>query len=255
MRFVDESQNVEVSEGEFSFEVIDADAPPPPPPPPPTPPSWLFRGLTGYTLVPSPPNNLEPTTLVLFGWTPDLCFLVSEATVVDPGHVTFALGPVPGCGDTARTWQQAFDLGLLAAGDHAMRIDMTVTGDPADSGIVVLRTGTFSFGVFDGLTPPPPPPPPPADSLISPSRPNPFRSVTRFAVHMDAAAPVQVVIYDLTGREVARVWNGMLAEGSREFFWDGRRNDGTRAPGGIYFTRVVTPDRVETRRIVLLSAP
>ena len=62
-------------------------------------------------------------------------------------------------------------------------------------------------------------------------------------------------MFDLSGRRVATVFRGLMPAGTSQLAWNGRRMDGRRAPGGIYFTRLTLPDRVVTRRVVLLTTP
>ena len=59
-------------------------------------------------------------------------------------------------------------------------------------------------------------------------------------------------IFDVNGRRVATLFRGTLAVGNREFRWNGRRDDGSRAAIGVYFSRVAFSHRVVTRRLVML---
>ena len=46
-----------------------------------------------------------------------------------------------------------------------------------------------------------------------------------------------------------------LPKGTSTLAWNGRRSDGSRAPGGIYFYRLTRPGQVMNRRVVLLGSP
>jgi hypothetical protein len=73
-------------------------------------------------------------------------------------------------------------------------------------------------------------------------RPNPAplgRSVVRF----DLAQPgrVRLALYDVRGREVARLVDGETAAGAHARSWDGRDAQGRAVPGGVYFARLIAP--------------
>jgi hypothetical protein len=235
-RFISADSNV-VAEGDFGFRVwADPDTPPPPAPAgPPNFPSVYIRCLSGwYTL--DPPTTQAPTTLVLWGWFPYLCGEVADAAVVSPDHVRLTLRPGPACDDTTATWSQAFDLGVLPAGAHPVRITLDVRDDPSLE--VGVREATITLHVDD--------------QVVSASVPNPFVTNTRFSVVTGEEGPVDVGIYDLHGRRVATLFRGTAPAGCREFVWNGRRDDGSRAAIGIYFSRVAFSNRVVTRKLVML---
>lgn len=73
--------------------------------------------------------------------------------------------------------------------------------------------------------------------------PNPFNPVTRIVYEIDAAAgtgriPLTLRIFDVNGRSVATLVSGAQAAGRHEVGWDGRGDDGTPAPSGIYFAQL-----------------
>jgi hypothetical protein len=111
-----------------------------------------------------------------------------------------------------------------------------------------------TFLVVEAGPPPPPPPPPPTDSLTA-SVPNPFAEQSRFSVVTDAPTSLDIGVYDLQGRIVRPIFRGILPSGTRDFAWDGRRQDGSRATPGVYFYRMTQAGRVHSRRVVLLGTP
>ena len=69
------------------------------------------------------------------------------------------------------------------------------------------------------------------------ARPNPARPPVRFQVAAGLGAlPVELRIFDAAGRCV-RVLRGPRRSAPRDFAWDGRDEQGTSLPGGIYFCR------------------
>ena len=76
---------------------------------------------------------------------------------------------------------------------------------------------------------------------FSGARPNPFRVSTEVVFSLGHASRVNLVVYDVLGREVKSVAKGLwLTAGPQHLAWDGRRTDGTSAAAGVYFVRLET---------------
>ena len=90
---------------------------------------------------------------------------------------------------------------------------------------------------------------------LSENRPNPFAAATRFSVTLDRPGPVDIGIFDLGGRRLFTVHRGDLPAGTREFAWDGRLADGSRAQDGVYFYRVDAGTETLAKKLVLLRSP
>ncbi|SHK50363.1 T9SS type A sorting domain-containing protein [Rhodothermus profundi] len=78
--------------------------------------------------------------------------------------------------------------------------------------------------------------------------PNPFQRATRMALELLQAAQVQVRVYDLLGREVARLAEGMWLPGTHMLEW---KPEGTVAPG-MYLIRVEVGAFSTTRKVVVI---
>ncbi|MBN1894490.1 T9SS type A sorting domain-containing protein [bacterium] len=77
--------------------------------------------------------------------------------------------------------------------------------------------------------------------------PNPFNSSVSVRVDMREGGRADLAVYDVTGREVAKLWEGLLVRGARRFTWNGEG-----LPGGVYLCRLRTEHGVsETIRLVL----
>ena len=74
------------------------------------------------------------------------------------------------------------------------------------------------------------------DLLVHPS-PNPFDGPLRLEATLPQGGTVSVGIFDVTGRLVRSLRPGSLAAGARTVVWDGRSQEGTSVPGGIYYYR------------------
>lgn len=101
----------------------------------------------------------------------------------------------------------------------------------------------------------------PADELASPIAEMPHfpsdlsvRGGTRLVVTLEVATSVELALYDVAGRLVCRLWNGLLPAGTRSFDWDLRTESRVRAEPGVYFVRLRTPSHTTIRRLVIVPS-
>ncbi len=78
----------------------------------------------------------------------------------------------------------------------------------------------------------------PSTFAVQPNYPNPFNPSTVISFDLPAAADVSVVVYDLLGREVIRLVEGMREAGTHRVTWDAVAHGGPVA-SGMYIVRVV----------------
>ncbi len=81
--------------------------------------------------------------------------------------------------------------------------------------------------------------------------PNPFNPVTNFQFSIANRQLTILKVYDLLGREVARLVNEVKEPGSHTVTWDASRQGGI--PSGVYFYRLTTPDGRVVRKAVLMK--
>ena len=82
--------------------------------------------------------------------------------------------------------------------------------------------------------------------------PNPFRSRTRIGFDLPQAAPVALVIYDVQGRKVKTIVDGLVTAGRHVVEWDGRDGDDHVVASGVYLCRICSGEKAEVRKLVLL---
>jgi hypothetical protein len=82
--------------------------------------------------------------------------------------------------------------------------------------------------------------------------PHPLRSRIAFRFELPRAAPVELDVYDTTGRRVATLVRGERTAGSHRVEWDGRGPGGVRLAAGVYFVRFVTGALTATEKVVLV---
>ena len=84
--------------------------------------------------------------------------------------------------------------------------------------------------------------------------PNPFNPSTRFEFHLAHPALVRLDVFDMRGRLLRRLIEGVdLEQGSHSAVWNGRSQSGIEVESGVYFCRFQAGDHVETKRMTLLK--
>jgi beta-glucanase (GH16 family) len=86
---------------------------------------------------------------------------------------------------------------------------------------------------------------------LAPNVPNPFSLATDIRFRVVDAGPVRVAIYDVAGRRVRELADGLRGSGPHAVRWDGLLSGGEHAPAGVYFVRLERGDLVAGRRVVL----
>lgn len=94
----------------------------------------------------------------------------------------------------------------------------------------------------------------PAATELLGVRPNPARVETalRFAVGRDEIHPIRLAVFDVRGRRVATLLDGVTVPGVHEVSWNGVDEAGQRVAAGVYFLRFEAGAVSETRKIVHL---
>jgi len=64
---------------------------------------------------------------------------------------------------------------------------------------------------------------------------------------------VNLIIYDILGREVANLAGKEMLAGYQTITWNTRNNAGNPVAAGIYFYQIQTRDFVKTKKMVLLK--
>jgi hypothetical protein len=85
--------------------------------------------------------------------------------------------------------------------------------------------------------------------------PNPFGSKVevRYSIPGDygKAQAVSIRVYDISGRHVATLFDGMRSPGPDRLSWDGSQPGGDLAPSGIYFVELIAGDSRVVKKLVL----
>jgi len=142
-----------------------------------------------------------------------------------PTHENYAVGSAV---------RQTQDGGYIIAGSYYS--DSTHSND-----VYIVKTGP-DVSAVDMLRPLP------NTFALHQNYPNPFNAMTRIAFYLPKAQPVTLKVYDLLGREVATLVEGIRAAGRHSVLFDG-----SRLASGIYFYRLEVGGFAEVKKMVLLK--
>ena len=78
--------------------------------------------------------------------------------------------------------------------------------------------------------------------------PNPFNPTTTFEYSIDVGGDINISILDMNGRVVEVLYSGFSDAGHKSINWDASYN-----PSGVYFAKLISGNKVETQKIVLVK--
>ena len=188
------------------------------------------------------------------------------------GNIDFGGGPVPSAGPYynmyvarlfqntgAHRWSASWDgdgnvIGAIAGLGSSFVLGGTIEGDiDLGGGVALLNQGgsdIFTARFSDVLTAA-------GDSPVLASLeqnvPNPFNPQTTIGYSLDSAAPIALVITDVTGAVVARLDQGMQPAGAHRVTWNGRGDSGHSVASGVYFYRLDGMPEAGARKMLLLK--
>jgi len=78
--------------------------------------------------------------------------------------------------------------------------------------------------------------------------PNPFNPTTTLEYSINVAGDISISILDVNGRVVEVLYNGFSDAGHRSINWDA-----SYSPSGVYFVKLISGNKVQTQKIVLVK--
>jgi hypothetical protein len=186
-----------------------------------------------------------PVTLLRFSgaWTPDGIVLEWE-TVTESNHAGFH---VYRRGPTA-SWERR-NARILGGGPAYRFVDPDVVPGSRSAYEVesVSRTGeTERFGPVEVVVPV-------TTRFALRAAPNPAAGAARITYTLPEAGPLTLRVFDLSGRLVRVLRDGVEEAGPHGVDWDGRDATGRAVPSGIYFARVEAAAGAAAIRITILN--
>jgi len=97
------------------------------------------------------------------------------------------------------------------------------------------------------------PPAAPARTALRLAFPNPFDRSTTVVFALAQAGPAAVRVYDVAGRNVRTLVQGVQPAGERVVAWDGRDDQGAALGAGVYLLRLDAGGHSETRAVRLVK--
>jgi hypothetical protein len=95
--------------------------------------------------------------------------------------------------------------------------------------------------------------PVPQEFALHQNYPNPFNPVTTINYDLPQQTHVNIMIYDILGREVVKLVSEEIPAGYQSVIWNTRNSFGQPVSAGIYFYQIQTKGFVKTRKMVLLK--
>jgi gingipain R len=192
-----------------------------------------------------------------------------DNVIVPPGHdatnwATEITGPEGS--SVTLVWDGiVYGTGFLDAAGH---VDMSLTRPLTDQTLLLVTIAGFNMAPYintltvggdgseESATTPAeedgdPVPALSAEVKLLGNFPNPFNPETRIAFEIPAAMEVNLTVYDIRGRQVKTIVDGMLEAGHHEMTWDGRDSGGRISASGVYLYNLVTRDGRQQGRMVL----
>lgn len=91
---------------------------------------------------------------------------------------------------------------------------------------------------------------PVTEFALSAVSPNPARGAVRIDYAVPRECEIRLAVLDVQGRRVATLYEGLRGPGRHQAVWSGAGLRG-RVPAGLYFVRLLTPERQFVRRLVV----
>ncbi len=82
--------------------------------------------------------------------------------------------------------------------------------------------------------------------IVEQNYPNPFNPKTSIVVELLEDTEVKIIVYNLEGKEIVRLYEGSLSKGVHKFTFDA-----TDLPSGVYLYKIETPEYSQTKKMVL----
>jgi hypothetical protein len=92
----------------------------------------------------------------------------------------------------------------------------------------------------------------PIDFVLSQNFPNPFNPETEIRFGLPEASQVEIVIFDLMGREVRKLIDKNAAAGFHSVVWDGRNGSGQTVASGVYLYQMSAGNFRDWKKLTLI---
>ena len=91
------------------------------------------------------------------------------------------------------------------------------------------------------------------DDVLDQNRPNPFTGITNIRFNSAGNENAQIIIYNILGKKVKTLLNGISQTGINTVYWDGTTGAGVQAASGIYIYTLNLNGKFYSRKMVYLK--
>ena len=88
----------------------------------------------------------------------------------------------------------------------------------------------------------------PSTLTLNPAFPNPFNPITKLSFGIPGDGMVTVNVFDVQGRLVTTIQNGLMETGYHEVEWNG-----SNQPSGMYLVKVQFENELKSEKIILIK--
>ena len=81
--------------------------------------------------------------------------------------------------------------------------------------------------------------------------PNPFNPTTKINYFLSKPSKIEVLIFDVNGKEIFKLYDGYQKAGKHNLSWSGESFNYKTVPSGVYFIRMKTKNNSKIRKMVL----
>lgn len=159
--------------------------------------------------------------------------------VSDPGFIVEKMYFVDGVGLVMEYWPQD--------GVEDALNSYTIVGGSGLFPLAVGNTWVYGFnevGVDDM---------PSRAGILHPCVPNPFNPATEISFEMMATGHARLDVYDVAGRRITTLVDGLHDTGLHQVTWDGRDDTGRRVVSGVYLYSLEAAGTTQSRRMMLVK--
>ena len=83
--------------------------------------------------------------------------------------------------------------------------------------------------------------------------PNPASQSSSISFNLTKSAPVSIAIYNIKGQKVKTLTDAELKSGDYQFTWNGKDNNDRCCSSGVYYYRIVTPEKNIAKKMLLFK--
>ena len=112
---------------------------------------------------------------------------------------------------------------------------------------MIIGDGFNSFGLSRVKIPAP------VEYNLSDAYPNPFNPSTTFSFSVPVEGNISLNIYDMSGRLIRSLVDGMLDQGYHNMVWNGLDNNGQAVSSGLYIYSLQGDDVSITKKMVMMK--